>query len=229
MIRYVKGAAPARLTSLATTPQMTWDGLSAEDRDPLREALLRDQGGLCAYCQRRISAATDPATGRSRMKIEHWAARTTHPERQLSWTNMLGVCHGGAPGSDDAVANPIDRHCDERRGARDLFLHPVAGQGADPRPHLRYTKDGNVNAAGDDVRVERDIVSLNLRAPRLQRGRAAVYDEVLRRLERAKFSTQELRRLARANRIVAGTSVPVHAEFVRYHVLKKLLQRGETE
>ncbi len=229
MIRYVKGPAPARLTSLTATPGIDWDGLGADDKQPLREALVRDQGALCAYCQRRIAAAIEPATGRSRMKIEHWAARSDHGEdRQLAWSNLLGVCLGGAPATSDAGPSPIVRHCDESRGARPLFLHPVDGQGPDPRTHLRYGKDGNVEPA-PDARVEADIVALNLRAARLRRGRAAVLDALWDRLRREDFSTAALRRVARQHRIVAGETAPEHAEFVRYHVLRKLRQRGEAE
>lgn len=43
------------------------------------------------------------------------------------------------------------------------------------------------------------------------------------------FSTAALRRVARQHRIVAGETAPEHAEFVRYHVLRKLRQRGEAE
>lgn len=229
MIRYEKGPAPPRLTALTATPGMTWDGLGADDRQPLREALVRDQGGLCAYCQRRISGGLDPATGQPLMKIEHWAARTVDPTRQLAWTNLVGVCTGGAPGAPDTGPGPIERHCDVSRGAQRLFLHPVEGQGADPRQHLRYTKRGDVDATPSDSRVESDIVALNLRAARLRRGRAAVFDEVFARLTRARFSTQELRRIEGANRIHPGTTTPEHAEFVRYHIRRWLHRRGESE
>jgi predicted ATP-binding protein involved in virulence len=37
MICYPKGPPPARLTALTTTPGMTWDGLGAGDRGPIRE------------------------------------------------------------------------------------------------------------------------------------------------------------------------------------------------
>lgn len=220
MIRYVKGAAPGRLTALTTTPAMTWDGMGAQDRDPIREALLRDQGALCAYCQRRIHLELDPATGLSRMKIEHWLARANHPSHHFTWTNLLGVCPGWSVG---------EQHCDESRGNRALFLHPVDGLGPDPRHHLRYTKDGKVEAVGGNHRVTDDIDALNLAAGPLARGRAAVYDALVRRLERTNFSVPELRKVAREHRIVPGTRTPEHAEFVRYHVLRWLRQRGETE
>ncbi len=229
MICYAKGPPPARLTALASTPGMTWAGLGAEDRDPIRIALVRDQGGLCAYCQRRITAGEDPTTGRSQMKIEHWIPRTVSADHHLTWSNLLGVCLGVSRESADAPPDRMTHHCDTSRGDHKLFLHPVQGQGPDPRDHLQYTKGGEVKAAAKNAHVEGDICALNLNAWRLRRGREVVFKELWERLERSGFSTNKLRRLARMHRIVAGTTVPEHAEFVRYHVLKKLHSRGETE
>jgi hypothetical protein len=120
-------------------------------------------------------------------------------------------------------------HCDTSRGDHELFLHPVEGQGPDPRHHLQYTKGGEVRAAQGNVRVEEDIRALNLNAWRLRRAREVVFKELWERLESSGFATNDLRRFARAHRIVPGTTVPEHAEFVRYFLLKKLRSRGETE
>ena len=137
MIRYAKGSPPARLTALAATPGMTWAGLGAGDRDPIRTALVRDQGGLCAYCQRRITAGEDPTTGRSQMKIEHWIPRAVSADHHLTWSNLLGVCMGVSQESADPLPGHHAHHCDASRGDRTLFLHPVEGQGPDPREHLQ--------------------------------------------------------------------------------------------
>ena len=229
MICYAKGPPPARLTALTTTPEMTWAGLGTADRDPIRIALVRDQGGLCAYCQRRIATDTDPTTGLSRMKIEHWIPRSASAAHHFTWSNLLGVCTGGSQESSNVLLGQNAQHCDASRGDRPLWLHPVEGQGPDPRAHLQYTKGGEVKAASGNARVEDDIHTLNLNTWRLRRGRAAVFETVWKHLERSGFTTSELRRIAHLHRIVAGASVPEHAEFVRYHVLKKLRTRGETE
>jgi uncharacterized protein (TIGR02646 family) len=226
MIRYVKGPPPGNLTTLAATPQMNWAGLGAADRDPIRAALLRDQGALCAYCQRRITADADPVSGLSQMKIEHWIPRSQPEVRPLVWSHLLGVCLGVSPDFAESAAGRKTAHCDTSRGNHTLFLHPVAGQGPDPTVHLRYAKDGRAEAANQDARVANDIRALNLNARQLVRGRAAVLDAAWKRLARSGFAASELRRLAQAHRIVTGTQVPEHAEFVRYHVVKKLRSLG---
>jgi uncharacterized protein (TIGR02646 family) len=225
MIRYPKGVSPKRLTDLAATPGMTWTGLGAHDRDPIRAALVRDQGGLCAYCQQTISLDEDPETGHNLMKIEHWIARSSSTEHHLIWSNLLGVCLGGSRGT--AVSGDRNtRHCDDSRGNRPLFLHPVDGQGPDPREHLRYNKAGRVESVKADARVDADIEALNLNAPQLVRARKAVFDALWDRLKRHEFSTGELRKEERRHRIVSGTKAPAHLEFVRYHVRQEVAPAG---
>jgi uncharacterized protein (TIGR02646 family) len=225
------------LTALAATPSMTWAGLGAGDRGPIRGALVRDQGGLCAYCQRRIEAHEDPVTGLSRMKIEHWIPRAESEEHHFTWSNLLGVCLGASddkappdPDHDASGAAPPHKtsHCDTSRGDRKLFLHPVQGQGPDPREHLRYTKVGKVEPIRPDPRVANDIDALNLNARRLVRGREAVLEAAWKQLERAGFAIGELRRLEQAHRIVSGTTAPEHSEFLRYHLRKKLRSLGHS-
>jgi uncharacterized protein (TIGR02646 family) len=168
-------------------------------------------------------------TGVSRMKIEHWIPRATSPSHHLTWSNLIGVCMGVSQESADAPPGHKAQHCDASRGDRSLFLHPVEGQGPDSREHLRYTQGGEVTGATGHAHVEDDIRALNLNAWRLRRAREVILDGLWKRLQRSKFATDELKRIARLHRIVAGTTVPEHAEFVRYHVLKKLRSRGEAE
>jgi uncharacterized protein (TIGR02646 family) len=228
MIRYPKGRPPAQLTAQAATPGTTWDSLGSPERTPIREALVRDQAGLCAYCQHRIKADNDPATGRPQMKIEHWLPRADFPEHHLTWSNLLGVCLGGAHDGPEPRGNHA-LHCDASRGNLPLFLHPVDGQGPDPREHLSYTKNGRVEPRQPDARIDADIRALNLNAVRLTRARKAVFDALWEHLKRSDFATSALRRLARDHRLTPGTQARDHSELVRYHVLKKLRQRGETE
>lgn len=233
MIRYTKGPSPKQLTALASTPRMHWDGLGAADRAPIRAALARDQGWLCAYCQRRITADEDAQTGRSQMKIEHWLprnpagsdARSGTTGHHYLWSNLLGVCLGVS--SDPGSPSVRISHCDTSKDNAELFLHPVDGQGPDPRDHLRYTPGGAVEPIKPNPRVEADIRTLNLNAPQLQRGRREVLDAVRKRLDQAGYSLSALKKMDHDHRISAGTLTPEYAESVRYYVLKKLRSRGE--
>ena len=218
------GGAP----KLAVTAMLDfhWNDLDGDDRREINIALARDQGRLCAYCQRRIVPDLDVATGRPRMSIEHWVARATDPDEELHfrWANLLGVCLGGA-GTPELT-------CDKARGSRPLFLHPVADQGPDPIAYLRYLKNGTVEYQQATPHATDDIETLNLNADRLVRGRKAIY---LREFElRLKGLTpaetvRALRRIVREHTIVSGGVVPEHAEFVRFHARKKLRRYGVEE
>lgn len=66
MIWIQKKEEPPSLTQYKKQPFAYYDGY--KNKEELRQALLRDQGYLCAYCMRRIE------NNRESMKIEHWKA-----------------------------------------------------------------------------------------------------------------------------------------------------------
>lgn len=223
MIRYHKGPTPTSappasanvLAEAASTPGMDWDGF--HERQPVRDALVRDQRGLCAYCQRRIEAD-------ERMHIEHWVPRS-HPTdgaaAQFRWANLIGVCRGITEDWTHA-ARPTVRHCDTSRGDAPLFLHPVDGEGPDPRAHLTYGTNGALRARDADPRVTSDIATLNLAATVLERGRAQALDAFRRLAQQHDYAPAYLRRQLEdyERRAVA----PEYFEVIRAYILRKLAQ-----
>lgn len=211
MLRYVKGAAPKCLTSLSAAPQASWGDVHGDQRDEIRAGLIRDQAGLCAYCQRRIRVE-------GTMKIEHWAARSRGGPH-FQWTNLLGTCDGIAPGAPPRKYGepPEPRfHCDTERGNATLFLHPVVGQNHDPRIYLSYKGDGRITTADD--RAAQDLRSLNLNAAHLRRGRQAALDALKIRLDRIGWEPGTLAAELKAIKLKPGTLAPEHAEFLRYYL-----------
>lgn len=161
------------------------------------------------------------------MKIEHWVPRS-HPQSgadaQFRWRNLLGVC-GGISGRE--------RHCDTHRGDAALFLHPVEGQGPDPRAHLYYQdnhrgnerdKDGGVKVVSPaaDARVENDIRVLNLNARVLKRGRSEALEGFKQLAARKRYDGGALRRQLEdyEQRAIA----PEYFEVIRAYILRKLDQ-----
>ena len=88
MIYIKKGAEPKSLKEYRSQPNATYEDF--RDKDDIREALLKEQGCLCAYCMSRIS--------KDKMKIEHWISQKSEEgdgeEKALDFHNMLGVCTG---------------------------------------------------------------------------------------------------------------------------------------
>ena len=89
MLRYRKGKTPSCLAALQSTPGAKWSSLGGTERSEIRSALTRDQGGLCAYCQRRLPAE-DHADVTRGFKIEHWEARAEE-QGDFQWRHLLGA------------------------------------------------------------------------------------------------------------------------------------------
>ena len=168
------------------------------------------------------------------MKIEHWIARNAGPDEHLEnddhhflWSNLLGVCPRVSL-EPNTRENRNVPHCDTSRGNARLFLHPVDGQGPDPRAHLKYTTDGHVVPSVQNELVDNDIETLNLNAVPLVRAREATFYEAWKDLKKTNFAIGDLRRLEQRLRIIPGVQQRAHAEFLRYHVCKKIRQKGHS-
>lgn len=214
MIRYRKGRCPAALEAFAATPGGNWNSFAG--KQAVREALVADQRGVCAYCQQRIH--DDPS-----MKIEHWLAQSD-PDRgaahALEWGNLIGVC----PGYTEDV-----RHCDTSRAERNvadqpLYLHPVEGRGPDPRQQLRYQANGRVYDHPADPRVDHDISVLNLNAEFLRRSRNAVVSALEQVLKKKGFTTRHLQQ--ELDRLDQGPEAVAYVEVARDYLRRKLRRLG---
>ncbi len=77
-----------------------YDTLGNPLKSQVREALMCEQGHLCAYCMRRIpdERILEEDTDLSDVYIEHWQARSferqTGENKGLDYRNMLAVCSG---------------------------------------------------------------------------------------------------------------------------------------
>ncbi|MCB9742227.1 MAG: hypothetical protein H6741_18710 [Alphaproteobacteria bacterium] len=169
----------------------------------VREALLRDQGWLCAYCMKRIrqeklkrAAGAEERDTRLNMKVEHWFPR--HPDTedpveaamgqalQLSWGNLLGCCKGGE-------GRPAHlHHCDTAKKSHIIRLKPTDK----PEQLVYYGVDGELLSDDDAVQHELDeVLRLNLDHLRLAR-RAALeaYKQGVHQRHKGTWSPQLLQR-----------------------------------
>lgn len=140
MILIRKGQPPQALTTYRLTPDTTGEQPRAaryNDDDAhftsvvkptMREALVREQRGLCCYCNDAIDATN------AGMKIEHRVPQHgpwRDASRDLQWTNLLGACCG-------AIDNPRGRgakvlHCDSSKADHPIALDPTEAS------HLKRT------------------------------------------------------------------------------------------
>lgn len=146
MIPIVKGHEPVALTEakrvIRNTPDATfcYESLRGEPKRKVLEALLVEQGYLCAYCMCRIGTDGHPAT------IEHLIPQ--HPtdsavdgELSLEYHNLVAVCDGRGGAT-----------CDKRRGNAPLTVDPTKRHTLDS---IYYHRDGRIDAT--DESTQHDI------------------------------------------------------------------------
>lgn len=153
MIPVVKGGEPKALTEakrdIRNTPDAPFDysSLQGENKRKVLEALVTEQGHLCAYCMCRIGTDNSPAT------IEHIIPQ--HPTSinpdgglSLSYKNMLAVCDGRNGAT-----------CDKRRGNRPLTVNPTKPE---TLASIAYQRDGTIRSINPEIDHDlRDTLGLN--------------------------------------------------------------------
>ena len=137
---YKSPATPERLRSYVKAfPDETWEHFRRRNRRGYREVkqqLLQDQHGLCAYCEISIKLA-EFEDNVDDFRVEHFfpkvATQLEKHNYHLDWHNLLGVCHGG---SQPYVSDPEwryssrknDRSCDVPKGGKPIserILNPL--------------------------------------------------------------------------------------------------------
>lgn len=161
-----KGPEPATLVRHRQQPHANYDNYP--DKAALRQALVAEQRGLCCYCQSRIHPTPKG------MKIEHWQCQANHPERQLDFGNLLGVCKGNEGKSFDK------QHCDTRKRNCNLSFSVCDPAHAIER-QIKFLGDGRIES--DDAAINTALNDvLNLNWSRLVSNRKAVLDAFKARL-----------------------------------------------
>jgi uncharacterized protein (TIGR02646 family) len=150
---------PRSLRACRSTPNANYDDCNKAD---IREALLDEQGHICAYCMRRIKE--QPRT----TDIEHYVAQSNDPKLKLNYLNMLGVCNM----SDGKPAK--QQHCDKSRKNQILTVNPL-----DIRceSEIKYDLKGKVYSDNDVINNDLDKI-LNLNLPRIMAIRKRVIETV---------------------------------------------------
>ncbi len=166
MKHIIKGHEPQSLIEHRKQPNSNFDNYA--EKDELRDALLTEHGRICCYCMRRITTEN--------MKIEHWACRHKHPDRQLEYQNLLAACDG-----DEGAAKHL-QHCDTQKGDDDITIHP-ANSAHNCEVLIKYQADGVIYS--DDARINNDLDKvLNLNLQRICENRKAVWDGALASLRK---------------------------------------------
>jgi uncharacterized protein (TIGR02646 family) len=172
MIQINKRSEPVEWTAKKATPGFR----EYEPIPELRDALLIEQGYICAYCMRRLPAQDVKVDASS--KIEHIKSQEDRSDLQLNYTNMAICCPGNL--NDEA-------HCDKLKGGNSVSfnLHTQALQQS-----IEYgSKDGFIRSTNTTWNNEINEL-LNLNHSMLMANRKEALLGVIEYLNAANWTTQ---------------------------------------
>jgi uncharacterized protein (TIGR02646 family) len=155
MLWIQKNRPPDCIEVLQKTDGADWSSVHSDQKEEMRQALLQEQGYLCAYCMSRVANNTTTT-------VEHWQPRSDIGTDPFHWPDLLAVCPGGGAG-----ASPDQQHCDRSRGAASLTVHP-AKPGLEQK--VRYDADGTIYLDGKSENP------LNLNFKLIKQNRAAIVE-----------------------------------------------------
>lgn len=213
-----KGPEPPLLLAYRKTPGARYNGLPADAKTELRDLLVREQHGLCAFCMQRVEATAVPVL---KVKIAHVMPQAVDETRDLEWNNLLAACLGneGAPRAR--------QHCDTRQGNQVLRVSPCEPTHV---ASLRYTHGGEIHTTREDLREDLET-KLNLNDEALCGRRREAKRRMIDALERrctGKFSDAALRdALSRCSTPDASGNLPPFAGMLEWW-LRRRLGRGAT-
>lgn len=137
-----------------------WDNFAGPPRSETKQALLQEQGWVCAYCGREIDDGGS--------HIEHFLPRSKFPERELDYANFFASC--GPSGKKSAP-----KTCGDAKGHW-VPTDPVNLIPSHPYCEKLFRYDGGaVNPANSsDQHVIDAIAALNLNENSLQQERRKI-------------------------------------------------------
>jgi uncharacterized protein (TIGR02646 family) len=170
-------------------------------RTPLLEILIKEQFGLCAYCNQQITA--------SNSTVEHLVCQSHNPNFDLNYHNLFAVCKGNEGVKDRS-------HCDKHRAnnkKNDYFLpfilfdqctttswdqvNPFFDVKYNPKtrflPGEIIPKDRYIDGFPSlKSRIQNAIDTLNLNAPILIEARRTKWESVLETKQKNGLDWQKL-------------------------------------
>ena len=209
----------------ASVPEQIRDCFDQLDKNAIREALIREQHSLCAYCMHRIYNDGNSTT------IEHRIPLSRDRENALNFGNMLGVCDGGSH-------RTIKCHlcCDRAKGNTPITLDPTRPEMIacifyrDGGKEIYYK--GNDNALSDTINREinrilflngvhnRDGSFKSDTATMIVKGRSDAFKCYLRIVGKAKIDATYLR--SQIRNITESDEYPEYAGVILFYLRRKL-------
>jgi uncharacterized protein (TIGR02646 family) len=145
--------------------QPTYNNLSGDPKVSVKRSLMREQGYLCCYCERRLTEDDS--------HIEHFQPQSDPAVDPLDYDNLLCSCQ-------NQIKKGKPRHCGNLKGDwydPELLVSPL-----DPTCESRFRFEGNgliKSASKHDRAAHETITRLGLDMPKLNDLRASAIEPFL--------------------------------------------------
>lgn len=113
-------------------------------KNEVKEILLHEQHGICAYCMKRIRMD-------NHSRVEHLVPLSKNKEMAIDYNNMLGVCDGGekVTGKKEHILC-----CDAHKKETEITINPFNKSQMDK---IAYDSEGKIYTKPRDDEMEKDI------------------------------------------------------------------------
>lgn len=140
-----------------------WGDFRNPCKAELKQSLLKEQDGLCVYCESDLSIED------RKSHIEHVRPRSRYPKLTFEYFNLVASCEGICSESNkgkQSCGHRKDDHYDEK-----CFLNPVECE--DIAAHFKFDEEKGAILPSDKnpVAAQHTIDVLNLNAPYLCNAR----------------------------------------------------------
>lgn len=190
MIEIKKGTEPAglrelrdRAAAMGLSPEEAYNTLRGSLKDGVRDALISEQGQLCAYCMCKIPR-DDVDADIAPIVIEHYVPRNPADGRDtgqgLDYQNLLAVCNGNR--ARKGRHRFIDLTCDAHRGNTEFKkVNPCKKE---TLLSITYTLDGKIDSSDPDVKYDlENTLNLNCPASPIPNERKATLDGLIQYID----------------------------------------------
>lgn len=152
----------------------------------LADALLEEQGFICAYCERSIPHQDAP--GGENHRIDHLTpqmkARQDGDDSDLLYENMVICCPGNIANNKDYY------HCDKYKGHKELMISPL---NAGMMGTIRFTVSGRIKSTDPKLDVELNEGGLNLNNDFLLQHRQEAWLTVVEKLTKMGWTKKHVK------------------------------------
>lgn len=212
MLYIKKNSAPVELAQYYDS-DLLFPDLQNPDKNSIKNQLLQEQGGLCAYCMKKINMDNS--------SIEHWYPRNPKSGEKkekvdFDYYNLYVTCR-------ENNKRLINQTCDEHKGNSIITINPSVVEHIDT---IYYNSNGEIHSTNPDFEKDiDDILNLNCEYSNLNTSRKKVMIEIEKQIMENCSTKEEIVDFCRKKLLIDYTSDKPAYLGVLLYWLKRYIQK----